>query len=125
MSSYITPGVYITEANDFPNSIVGVATAVPAFVGYTEKAMYKGKSLANSPFRITSFAEYVECFGNGSVAGFTIATAANAETADLLIAGNACNVQVSNYLLYNSMRLFYSNGGGPCYIVSVGTTATR
>ena len=25
------------------------------------------------------------------------------------------------YLLYHSMALFYANGGGPCYVVSVGT----
>ena len=25
------------------------------------------------------------------------------------------------YLLYNSMKLFFSNGGGPCYIVAVDT----
>ena len=33
-----TPGVYITELAAFPPSIVGVQTAVPAFIGYTEKA---------------------------------------------------------------------------------------
>jgi len=25
------------------------------------------------------------------------------------------------FSLYNSLRLFYANGGGPCYIVSVGS----
>ena len=34
-----TPGVYIVEKNAFPNSVVQVATAVPAFVGYTEWAL--------------------------------------------------------------------------------------
>ena len=33
-----TPGVYIEEKNVFPNSIVALPTAVPAFIGYTEKA---------------------------------------------------------------------------------------
>ena len=33
-----TPGVYIVEKNAFPNSVVEVATAVPAFVGYTANA---------------------------------------------------------------------------------------
>ena len=35
-----TPGVYIDELNAFPNSVVPVATAVPAFIGYTPTAAY-------------------------------------------------------------------------------------
>ena len=30
-----TPGVYIVEESAFPSSVVEVATAVPAFIGYT------------------------------------------------------------------------------------------
>ncbi len=60
-----TPGVYIIEKNAFPNSVVEVATAVPAFIGYTEKAENKGNSLVNKPWRITSMAEYHQYFGFG------------------------------------------------------------
>ncbi|WDT78308.1 MAG: hypothetical protein MPW14_13915 [Candidatus Manganitrophus sp.] len=60
-----TPGVYIVEKNAFPNSVVEVATAVPAFIGYTEKADDNGKSLANKPWRITSLAEFHTYFGFG------------------------------------------------------------
>jgi len=35
-----TPGVYIQELNTFPNSVAGVPTAVPAFIGYTPQASY-------------------------------------------------------------------------------------
>ena len=45
MGQYKTPGVYIVEKSAFPNSVVEVATAVPAFIGYTEKASNKGKPL--------------------------------------------------------------------------------
>jgi hypothetical protein len=31
-----------------------------------------------------------------------------------------CKVTESKYKLYNSLRLFYGNGGGVCYIVSIG-----
>ena len=58
-----TPGVYITELPAFPNSVVAVATAVPAFIGYTEKADNKGTSLTNVPWRIASMVEYQDCFG--------------------------------------------------------------
>ncbi len=49
-----TPGVYVVEKSAFPNSVVEAATAVPAFIGYTEKAANGGKSLLNVPWRITS-----------------------------------------------------------------------
>lgn len=58
-----TPGVYIVEKNAFPNSVVEVATAVPAFIGYTEKADNGGVSLKGKPWRIASMAEYVRYFG--------------------------------------------------------------
>lgn len=34
-----TPGVYIVEKSAFPNSVVEAATAIPAFIGITEKAL--------------------------------------------------------------------------------------
>ena len=37
-ASYKTPGVYLVEKDAFPGSVVEVATAIPAFIGYTEKA---------------------------------------------------------------------------------------
>lgn len=58
-----TPGVYIVEKNAFPNSIVEVATAVPAFIGYTERADNGGNSLLGRPWRIASMAEYERYFG--------------------------------------------------------------
>ena len=42
-SVYKTPGVYIEEKNAFPASVVAVATAVPVFIGYTEKAERSGQ----------------------------------------------------------------------------------
>lgn len=32
-----TPGVYVTEINAFGPSVASVATAVPAFIGYTQQ----------------------------------------------------------------------------------------
>jgi len=56
LSTIYSPGVYINEINAFSNSVVPVATAVPAFIGYTPQAMYEGKSYANVPQKISSFA---------------------------------------------------------------------
>ena len=108
-----TPGVYIQEMNAFSSSVVSVPTAIPAFVGYTAKAMRGTKSLLNKPTRISSLAEYVEFFGGGPKTTYTIEE--NDATRYKLTADEG-----KEFYLYNSMRLFYTNGGGPCYIVSVG-----
>ena len=67
-----TPGVYIEERNAFPNSVASIPTAVPAFVGYTEKVVKSGESLINKPVRISSFSEFVSVFGTGFKTSFGI-----------------------------------------------------
>ena len=61
-----TPGVYIQEKDAFGNSVVPVATAVPAFIGYTEKTSYNGKSLLNKAVKVTSLAEFLTIFGDSA-----------------------------------------------------------
>lgn len=68
-----TPGVYIVEKNAFPPSVVAVETAVPAFVGYTQWAEFKGKPLANVPFKVTSMSEFETAFGGPPEPAFAIA----------------------------------------------------
>ena len=58
-----TPGVYIQELDAFGNSVVPVATAVPAFIGYTEQTSFNGKSLLNKAVKVTSLAEFLTIFG--------------------------------------------------------------
>lgn len=41
-TTYRTPGVYIEEISKFPPSIAEVETAIPAFIGYTQKAAKGG-----------------------------------------------------------------------------------
>lgn len=123
-----TPGVYIVEKNAFPNSVVEVATAVPAFVGYTAQADNAGKSLLNKPWRISSMAEFHRFFGYAPAPHFTIeprpadsptAAAFSAGGADYLLT-QASGAAGGKYLLYRAMLHFFQNGGGPCYVVSVG-----
>lgn len=124
MGQMKTPGVYIVEKNAFPNSVVEVATAVPAFIGHTQKADNKGMSLANKPWRITSMAEFENYFGVGPDVQFNLGTEApQGAASSLTIAGKTYYLSQAStpYLLYYSMRLFFQNGGGPCYIVSVGS----
>jgi phage tail sheath protein FI len=125
-----TPGVYITELPAFPNSVVAVATAVPAFIGYTEKADNKGTSLTNVPWRIASMVEYQDCFGGPQTVTFHVseidATAKPSPAATIRLGGKDYALQTDatpqdRFLLYASMALFFANGGGACYVVSVGS----
>ena len=106
--------MYIVEKNAFPNSVVEVATAVPAFIGYTEKALNGNKSLTNIPWRISSMAEFHSYFGGSPTPMLEIKADAKAS--------GGYNIEYERiYTLYYNMLFFFSNGGGPCYIVSVGS----
>ena len=130
-STLMTPGVYIQELNAFPNSAVAVETAVPAFIGYTETAVFNNNSLLNQPVRITSFAEYLERFGGPFKAQYTVTQTqpAAGSIEDTVVVSNATwyiDVNKDNTLyMYNSIRMFYANGGAICYILSVGTYAGK
>lgn len=76
-SSYLnrkTPGVYITEIEAFGSSIVGVDTAVPVFVGYTEFAgdPSTGKPLYMVPTSISSMMDFTQYFGGPAPAGYSV-----------------------------------------------------
>lgn len=118
-SNFKTPGVYINEINAFPSSVVNVPTAIPAFIGYTAQAIYDGKSLINIPQKITSFVEFEQIYGSQQKNQPTqyYFTKENLEIT-CFIDPNTC------YYLYNSIKLFYENGGADAYIVAVGSYGT-
>ncbi|HEU4560023.1 MAG TPA: phage tail sheath C-terminal domain-containing protein [Longimicrobium sp.] len=135
MSTPTTPGVYINELSAFPPSVVGVQTAVPCFIGYTQKAEIDGKPALLKPVRISSLAAFEAVFGGAYAARYAITPVANADEQDAHFqvmdptanppAYRDYGVEVqSSFVLYNSMRLFYANGGGNCYVVSVGPYET-
>jgi len=131
-----TPGVYVTELDAFPPSVVGVQTAVPAFIGYTEFAEINGKPVYNEPIKITSLVDFESIFGIGfkpayDIVEVTDATEITEGKYDFKVSDpttppavfkyyNLTQSGSSKFNLFNSMRLFYANGGGTCYIVSVG-----
>ena len=110
MGEYKTPGVYIKEKNAFGNSVVEAETAIPAFIGYTEKAENGNDVLENIPWKISSMTEFVKYFGGAPELKFDVDIANN----QLTISGG------SVYTLYYNMVLFFANGGSTCYVVSVG-----
>lgn len=119
MPEYKTPGVYIEEIPKLPPSIASVETAIPAFIGYTEKARHREDDDLNmTPHRITSMLEYVQFFGDPfPETGLKVVVDGLNNTVNAKIENR------SNYLMYYSLQLYFANGGGPCWIVSVDTYA--
>ncbi len=114
MPTYKTPDVYVEEISLLPRSVAEVETAVPAFIGYTESANFRNEDLLNKPTLVRSLVEFEEKYGVGpqtDVTAFTLDATMNVSSATFS----------NNYFLYEAMRMFYQNGGGKCYIVSVGT----
>ena len=195
--TYKTPGVYIQEPNSFPPSIVGVETAVPCFIGFTQKARSAdGRDLTLTAKRIESMAEFAQFYGGGysekyyllptDAAGLIAAqkaaaarnakavladaaakkpdsgateaaktaaakelTEASTELTDATTKAKAAKTAagvdvgetdrdwgpltldgsnfynlfeagIASFNLYNSLRLFYANGGGSCFVISCG-----
>lgn len=113
--TYKTPGVFVEEISLLPPSVAEVETAIPAFIGYTETALDDdGNAVSTFPYvkRIQSLLEYEQLFGKTLSEQITVQFNADG------LAG--ADITPSNYLMYYAMQLFYGNGGGPCYIVSVG-----
>lgn len=131
MATYNTPGVYIEEIALFPPSVAQVETAIPAFIGYTQKAKKENDDLTLKPTRIMSLVEYVQYFGgpqdekdievdlsqdSGGRTVIEVKFKSGANPGDP-------SKKPSNHVMYYALQMFFANGGGPCYIVSVGATS--
>ena len=123
---YKTPGVFIEEIPKLPPSVAQVETAIPVFIGYTAErglpsaplatTTISGISVANA-VRITSLLEYETLFGGGPVT-LTLNTVPGALPADPPV--RTATAVLSTHTMYYHMQLYFANGGGPCYIISVG-----
>ena len=98
-ASLKTPGVYIQEIAIFPPSVAEVASAIPAFIGFTE--------LLPSPSvnRITSLVDYVALYG--------VPENQKDFTASIDASGNLVVKpgKTSPYIMYYALQLYFANGG--------------
>ena len=127
-----TPGVYIQELDAFGNSVVPIPTAVPAFIGYTAKTSFNGKSILNKAVKITSLSEFLLIFGSEAPQiQYSITSTLQTEKSEenktdehLGFTSNGYTYSITpttiNYRMYSSIKFFYENGGGTCYIMSIG-----
>jgi phage tail sheath protein FI len=128
--SYKTPGVYIEEIPKFPPSVAEVETAIPVFIGYTQTRGIAGAPLpvvtigavaVTEALRIISLLEYETYFGLGENEGIavTVTETTNAGVLQTRVI-NAVVTTPSIQTMHYHMQMYFANGGGPCYIVSVG-----
>jgi len=108
MATYKTPAVYIEEIPTLPPSVAAVSTAIPAFLGYTEK--YAGKG-SPQVAQVSTLLEYTSLFGGPQRLPIEVATSGD---------GVMPKVPALAFLLYYGLSHYFINGGGPCYIVSLG-----
>ena len=116
MENFNTPGVYVREVATFPPSVAQVETAIPAFIGYTELITFEGETLQNKPVRIASLSQYQEIYGGSYPVPITALTL----DSDGKITGGLADLNtLLRFRLFQSLQLYFANGGGPCYIVAV------
>ncbi len=128
LSTLKTPGVYIDEVSLLPPSVVGVGTSIAAFVGYTQKGPTVDANNPPKPKKIFSLKEYEDLYGTADSP--PAATATVTEVRDGagktlkrdIVAAVGSDAQ-NNHNLYYAIQHYFANGGGPCYIVSVGKMA--
>lgn len=101
-----SPGVYIEEITFFPPAIAAVDTAVPAFIGYTEKDGHRMEAI-----KIRSQLEFEELF------------CAEEWTLTYTVNEDMIEEDFSRHHLYYNMQLYFANGGGKCYVISLGNKA--
>ncbi len=94
---YFAPGVYIEEVSRGSRPIDGVSTNVGGFVGFTED-IRNGAELSK-PMLITSWTQYLQYFARPRSDGYT---------------------DFNAYLPF-AVYGFFLNGGGRCWVTSIGT----
>ncbi|WP_372772011.1 phage tail sheath family protein [Mangrovibacterium sp.] len=126
MAIYKTPGVYIEEISTLPASVAAVETAIPAFVGYTAEAEKDGVNVTGKAIRISSLLEYREIFGGPNNEGIDVVLNDTVNSANEVTNRSVVVTipSVSKFKLYYQLQMFFNNGGGDCYILSVGDYST-
>jgi len=98
---YFAPGVYVEEVDRGSRPIEGISMSVAGFVGFTEDV--RGKAELFTPQLITSWSQYLDYFAKPGSDGFT---------------------DFDAYLPF-SVKGWFDNGGGRCWVVSLGTQLPR
>lgn len=116
------PGLYVREEPAMPAEIADVQSAIPAFIGFTERALYNGRDLTGVAEPVSSFKDFEDRFGKAAP---VVPTAIAIRTdADMRFQSVESVSFQKRFFLYESVSLYFQNGGGPCFVVSIGNYET-
>ncbi len=108
MAVYLAPGVYVEEFDSGPVPLAGGATAVAAFVGFTERIPTKddkaGAPPDYAPRLVTSWTQYKSFYGGFGIGDWT---------------------QGHRPMLPQAVYGYFNNGGSMAYIVPIEWTEPR
>nr|VFK62432.1 MAG: hypothetical protein BECKUNK1418G_GA0071005_102411 [Candidatus Kentron sp. UNK]VFK70501.1 MAG: hypothetical protein BECKUNK1418H_GA0071006_103011 [Candidatus Kentron sp. UNK] len=116
MATYKTPGVYVEEISTFPPSVAEVSTAIPAFIGHTATGVTASTTVEPTVRRIDTLLEYENIFGKPKSSEFTVTMAADRTNINTV---TRATPDTATSLFYYHLSMYFKNGGGSCYIVSV------
>lgn len=112
MADYRRPDVYIEEKTSFPVSVLEVESAIPAFIGFTEKDPTPGE-----PIQINSMDDFQRSFGGAypqaGITSFTFDTT----TRKVSVLPKKI---APEFMLYYALKHYFNNGGAKCFVLSCG-----
>ena len=115
--SFSTPDSYLEEQTVQPLTITPGTTALAVFIGYTRKAVdTDGNDLTDVLTPVGSLPDYEAYFGGVECAGLDVLIDAG---------GNVSNVSAAatRHYLHQSIDSYFRNGGGSCFILSIGSSS--
>ena len=124
--TYATPGIYVEEISTLPPSVAEIATAIPAFIGYTET--HTGEQPIIKVIR--SLRDYEESFGQAPSAPWKIIVKeVEAKQFSYEIQDSSDQsvpiFSKPKFLLWYAIDHYFRNGGGRCFVVSIGSTGSN
>ena len=124
-TTYATPGIYVEEISTLPPSVAEIATAIPAFIGYTET--HTGELPIIKVIR--SLRDYEESFGQAPSSPWKIIVKeAEAEQFSYEIQDSSGQpvpiFSKPKFLLWYAIDHYFRNGGGRCFVVSIGSAGS-
>jgi uncharacterized protein len=101
-------------------SVAQVETAIPVFIGFTEKAETKGDFAPFRPVKFSNVKDYEKVFGNEAPLQIEIAVH---ETNDHELDVSISAIKPSPFQLHQQLQHYCANSNRPFFIVSLGTYA--
>ncbi|EPG9313721.1 phage tail sheath family protein [Serratia marcescens] len=113
--AYKVPGVYVEEIHGASLSIQSGETAVPVFVGIFNAIKTPTEKSGEWPcVRVESWLDFTQQFASSDHIEIKLAEPVSNSTINFV-----------PYMGSHSVRLYFENGGGPCYILSIDVDKKR